>query len=177
MFPMSLLAPERLDEIPRCRACGSPASLRRGRCAACYERWLAARPVGEGAACAACGDRRLPHLRHFELHGFWVVLCHNCTAGAKVLQPMPRSVDGLLVALQRERRDEERRTDPPSRSGWYHYAERRRRGRRKSDAVLDATAYAEVIELVADYGEPDEGRDADGPEVTGVHARIDPAEL
>ena len=92
-------------EESRCGGCGQSATrTRRGLCAACYARWVRARPVGIGASCACCNDRRLIHLRHFELRGLWVVLCHNCCARAERLTPAPRSVDVLLSGIRRQRR-------------------------------------------------------------------------
>jgi hypothetical protein len=162
----------------RCGACGRAGALRRGRCEVCYEHWLSSRPVGIGAVCASCGDRRIVHLRYFELHRMWVVLCHNCTARAQRLSPMPRSTDALLVALGRDRRQADRRTRSPREVGWYEAVERRRQDRRRTDreAVVDVTDLAEVIiELEAEFGSLADGR-YDGP-ITEVHARLDPSEL
>jgi hypothetical protein len=88
----------------RCGGCGQEsAGLRRGLCAACYARWVRARPVGLGATCAACAERRPERLRHFELRGLWVVLCHGCGTVAERVTPSPRSLDGLLLMLRRKR--------------------------------------------------------------------------
>ena len=50
-----------------CEVCGAQvATLRRGRCWICYVRWADARPVGLGAKCAICSDRRRENLRMVE---------------------------------------------------------------------------------------------------------------
>lgn len=177
-----------------CGGCGQGASqLRRGRCEACYARWVRERPVGLGATCASCGDRRLAHLRHFELRGLWVVLCHNCCARADRLSALPHSVDGLLLCLSRERRQTERRGATAGADCWYSPAERRGQGRRASDGqaeravdaealviaarpvvdpeVLSGLIEAELVELEADYARADERAPealADEGEVTAV---------
>jgi len=165
-----------------CGSCGKEARLRRGRCPTCYERWLMARPVGVGAACASCGDRRIVHLRHFELHGMWVVLCHNCAARARALPSLPRSMDGLLAKLERDRRHTERRRLSPSESGWYEAVERRRLGRRAAERggdgdelLLDASEL--VVELEADPPLAFELADPDEGSITNVHRKLDPAEI
>ena len=94
------------DREPRCGGCGQTAPrTRRGLCAGCYARWVRARPVGLGASCASCTDRRLEHLRHFELRGLWVVLCHHCCARAERLTPAPRSLEVLLSGIRRQGRE------------------------------------------------------------------------
>jgi hypothetical protein len=134
------------------------------------------RPVGLGAVCASCSDRRLAHLRFFELHGMWVVLCHNCTARAHKLAPLPRSMDGLLAWLGRDRRHDDRREAPPEKAGWYEAVERRRRDRRRGERdVVDGTDL--IIELEADPAWPSEDDDSDEGSITGVHFKIDAAEL
>ena len=154
---------------PRCGGCGNEAvALRRGRCPSCYARWVRARPVGVGASCASCCDRRLVHLRHFELHALWVVLCHNCAARADVLKQLPRSLDGLIHSLRRDRRSPlDRRNGTGS---WYDDLDRRGPDRRVSDRdVVDAKDL--VVELEADYEEPSVDHDDFGP-ITEVHPKI-----
>jgi hypothetical protein len=77
---------------------------RRGLCLACYDLWLRTRPVGVGATCSGCGDRRHEHLRFYECGRRWVVLCHNCTARAETLEPAPARPSELSAALRRDRR-------------------------------------------------------------------------
>ena len=162
----------------RCGGCGQGAThMRRGLCSACYARWVRARPVGLGASCAACADRRIDHLRHYELRGLWVVLCHNCCARGERVAPAARSLDALLLALRRERRvSGERRT--AAEDYWYGVAERRRRqleGRRATDRAIDASEL--VIEMEADFATPNEERTRDPDEpITAVHSKVEPAD-
>jgi hypothetical protein len=144
--------------------------LRRGRCEACYLAWVKARPVGQGANCAGCNDRRRLHLRHYELGmrssapgGRWIILCHNCSAVADAMKPVPKSVEGLKMRLQRDRR-------------WAEWGDRR--GEWREDGtdrrmVVDATHLAEeLIEMVADYEDISEQDLADIGDVTGIHYKI-----
>jgi hypothetical protein len=94
----------------QCDICSATVrELRRGRCWGCYSRWVDARPVGLGAACRFCGERRRSHLKSVELLGAWVPTCHNCAARMGALAPLPRSVAGIREALTRERRGPPRR--------------------------------------------------------------------
>ena len=99
------MAAERL-----CESCGaSEVPLRRGRCHTCYQRWEASRPIGVGASCTACGDRRRVHLKLVEFGERWITLCHNCSAEAHQLEPHPNSIDALREGLSRDRRQQVRR--------------------------------------------------------------------
>jgi hypothetical protein len=95
-----------------CGVCGARVSeLRRGRCWGCYVQWTDQRPVGRGAACAVCQERRRDRLRLVELHTRSVPLCHSCAARTVKLAEVPPSLEALRSALRRDRRDEERRSD------------------------------------------------------------------
>jgi hypothetical protein len=97
-----------------CEVCGARVStLRRGRCWICYVRWAETRPVGQGASCAICSDRRRDNLRLVEFQGSWVPLCHICGTRAVSLSPVPPSIEGLRQRLSRERRWGDRRMDKP----------------------------------------------------------------
>lgn len=187
-------------QLPRaiCGACGEEARAgethRRGRCLRCYETWVRAKPVGLGAICAACGERRNDGLRQFELPRTWVVLCHNCAARAEALVPPALTVAGLRLRVHRERRWGDRRSDGKR----VRFGDERRDGeRRVSDRNLfDATEFAELVLepygavrrrylddgsvevcLDAEFADSSESYDpADGP-VTGVHrlADLEPA--
>jgi hypothetical protein len=163
-----------MTALVRCGGCAKPPPdgtvLRRGRCITCYEAWVRARPVGQGANCAACNDRRRVHLRHYELglrtnskDGRWVILCHNCAAAADSIKPPPRSIEGLKMRLQRDRR-------------WAEWSDRRQEERTDGTdrrMVYDATHLAEeVIEMIADYEEISPEDLADIGEVTGIHHKI-----
>src|SRR5215470_19844781 len=70
-----------------CEVCGAMVSeLRRGRCWGCYARWVESRPVGSGARCVTCSERRLRVLRSIELHGAWQVMCFNCAGQVMHMQ-------------------------------------------------------------------------------------------
>lgn len=101
-------------EVPRatipCGSCGAQVTeLRRGRCWGCYTKWAELRPVGRGAACAVCHERRRDHLRMIELHGRSAVLCHGCAGRTLRLPAVPETLEGLRGALSRDRRRRERR--------------------------------------------------------------------
>src|SRR6185437_11819949 len=151
-----------METLVRCGGCGEPpvdVPLRRGRCTRCYDAWCTKRPVGMGAACAACEDRRLSHLRYFELGvrgnapgGRWIVLCHNCVAAAVKMEPQPRSLDGLKMRLARERRWGDRRAESVGRPSVRDEKFERRDGeRRRSQHPL----YLEevVVEMEAEFAE------------------------
>ena len=53
-----------------CSVCGAAVTeLRRGRCWGCYTRWAESRPVGRGASCAVCHEKRRAQLKLVELQG------------------------------------------------------------------------------------------------------------
>lgn len=94
----------------RCEVCGaSVATLRRGRCWGCYERWQKLQPVGVGAHCVICTERRRENLQRVELFGKWQTMCHICAVRALRLNPMPPSLEGIRARLRRERRYGDRR--------------------------------------------------------------------
>src|SRR5450432_263082 len=93
-----------------CELCGARVGeLRRGRCWGCYSAWASSRPVGHGACCAICSERRHAVLKQVELLGAWVPMCHNCSARTHGLQPLPRTLDAIRRRLTRERRANDRR--------------------------------------------------------------------
>jgi hypothetical protein len=165
--------------LVRCGGCGEPPgdgrALRRGRCDRCYDAWVRARPVGVGASCAGCDDRRHAHLRHYEIFlrqnvpgGRWVILCHNCCAVADKLKPPPRSIEQLRMRIARDRRFGERRVDPRGRPDGID--------RRVVDRRFPVEEAAEhVIELEAEWEplrEISEDQLADIDEITGIHFKI-----
>jgi hypothetical protein len=93
-----------------CGVCGAAVTeLRRGRCWGCYIRWTESRPVGRGAACTVCFEKRRDQLRLVELQGRSLPLCHGCASRIGRLDEIPPSVDLLRRVLKRNRRDGERR--------------------------------------------------------------------
>src|SRR5215831_8131471 len=83
--------------------------LRRGRCWGCYARWVEARPVGLGARCATCNEKRRRFLKMVELFGAWRPLCFNCDGQLAQLDPVPLTLEALRFVVSRERRVGERR--------------------------------------------------------------------
>lgn len=154
-----------------CEVCGAQVmELRRGRCWGCYSRWAEERPVGLGASCVVCGDRRRGNLKSIELLGAWLPCCHNCAARAASLVPMPRTIAAVRAALRRDRRARERRGDRRD-ARVFRYdrrtGERRRLGRpgrSGSDALLpvDDDMIVEITELTDELVE---------------HAACDPGEM
>lgn len=95
-----------------CGVCGARVSeLRRGRCWGCYSQWVEQRPVGRGASCAVCQEKRREHLRLVELHNRSVPLCHICAARTMKMASVPQTLESLRKILRRERRDEDRRAE------------------------------------------------------------------
>ena len=136
-----------------CGTCGARvAELRRGRCWGCYGKWAELRPVGRGASCLVCHERRRGNLRLFELHGRSLPFCHNCAAATARLPVVPFSVEGLRSALTRNRRRPEERRIGALDSRVFP-RERRldaRRGLRSSEApaLLSAEALLEFQEEI-----------------------------
>jgi hypothetical protein len=93
-----------------CGVCGAQVTeLRRGRCWGCYTRWTESRPVGRGASCTVCKEKRRAHLKLVELKGRSLPFCHTCAAQVMRLPDVPDRLDELRQALRRERRDADRR--------------------------------------------------------------------
>jgi len=154
-----------------CSVCGaSVVELRRGRCWSCYVRWTESRPVGRGAACTICFEKRRDQLRLVELHGRSLPMCHGCASRVARLEQVPPSIDGVRRFLRRERRDGDRRDDG---ADLRVFPRERRVGERRGpvrDRPADAEAGlhlqpAELEEVVMEVGE------ADIEEVEQTHAR------
>jgi hypothetical protein len=113
-----------------CGVCGAQVTeLRRGRCWGCYTRWGESRPVGRGAACAVCFERRRGELRLVELQAKTHALCHSCAGRITRLETIPSSVNKIRVLLDRERRGKDRRDDGSDRR---IFPRERRVGERRS---------------------------------------------
>lgn len=101
-------------EMKSCEVCSAQVvELRRNRCWGCYSKWAASRPVGLGASCVMCGERRRDFLKQVELLRAWLPMCHGCAARTAEMTPLPQSVDEIRQRLHRERRRVERRTGRP----------------------------------------------------------------
>lgn len=93
-----------------CGLCGARVNeLRRGRCWGCYSNWSETRPVGKGAACVVCDERRRENLRVVEVHNRSLPMCHLCAYRANRLEPVPLTIEGLRMMLRRDRRATDRR--------------------------------------------------------------------
>lgn len=136
-----------------CEVCNASVSeLRRGRCWGCYHKWVSTRPVGLGALCCLCGDRRRELLKSVELLGSWVPICHNCSALAGTLEPMPQSIGEIRATLSRDRRADERRWGKRD-SRVFRYNRRgedRRLPREAAEAGVDEDMIVEISELVSE---------------------------
>src|SRR5688572_2348387 len=90
-----------------CSDCHRPASrVRKGRCNACYMRLYRRGEIPDGAACAACAERRKAVLVHTTVG----VLCGNC---AVVLdRARAAGLDELRRLMIRERRAAPRDLSP-----------------------------------------------------------------
>ncbi len=146
-----------MSEEPRqtCAVCLARVhELRRGRCWGCYARWIDNRPVGYGACCVTCGERRHRLLKSVELLGGWRPMCFNCAGQVGALDPMPRTIAALRVALSRDRRKRDRRIGKPD-TRVYPYE--RRVGERRTDlrGALAAGAAADDDIVIEISVEPD----------------------
>lgn len=154
-----------------CEVCGAKVNeLRRGRCWGCYSRWADSRPVGLGARCVVCGDRRRTVLRSVELLGSWQPTCFNCHGQVIALDAMPATLAELKVALDRERRKRERRTGRPD-TRIFQYE--RRVGQRRDDRAADDYGLIDeemIVEIVLDeLPLAGLGADLDFEEMTRIH--------
>jgi len=141
-----------------CQICGAHVTeLRRGRCWGCYTRWVEARPVGRGAACLICFEKRRDQLKLMELHTRSVPICHGCGARILRLDQIPNTIDGVRQALRRDRREGDRREDGVDRRIFpreRRVGERRAPPREQAAAAPDPNAHLApddldvIIELV-----------------------------
>ena len=118
----------------KCDVCSANVNeLRRGRCWGCYNRWVDARPVGVGARCCVCSERRRDALRSVELLGAWLPMCYTCSGRAMRLDPLPQTLAEIRHELDRERRRDERRIGKPDTRVFQHD---RRTGDRRGDREI-----------------------------------------
>jgi len=121
----------------KCDVCNAEVrELRRGRCWGCYNRWVDGRPVGQGARCCICGERRREFLKSVELLGAWLPTCHSCAARATTLDGMPDTLTAIRAALDRERRHTPDRRAGNKDPRVFQY-ERRERDRRGAQPIND----------------------------------------
>lgn len=135
------------DTMNVCEVCNARVhELRRGRCWGCYARWVEARPVGVGARCVTCGEKRRRFLRSVELYGSWKPMCFNCSGQLMHLVPLPETIAGLRELISRERRrTDRRRGKPDTRVFQYERRVGERRSERSNDyPVVDDEMIIEV---------------------------------
>jgi hypothetical protein len=148
-----------------CDVCGAKVTeLRRGRCWGCYNRWVDARPVGLGARCVACNERRRRVLRSVELLGSWQPVCFNCHGQIHALVTVPPTLTELKIVLERERRNRERRIGKPD-TRVFRYERRvgqrrvspstslRMNGVDEADLAIDDDMIVEITIEPADHAE------------------------
>jgi hypothetical protein len=141
--------------VHECEICNARVlELRRGRCWGCYERWVEERPVGLGARCITCTEKRRRVLRTVELFGGWKPMCFNCAGQLLTLQPMPSTIKQLKDIVSRERRDRDRRFGKPD-TRVFRYERRvgERRSGRDDFPVVDDDMIIEIA--VAEGGGED----------------------
>ena len=133
--------------MPSCEICRAKVSeLRRGRCWGCYARWVDARPVGMGACCLTCNEKRRRFLKTVEVHGSWKPMCFNCAGQLLSLDSIPQTIAALREAVSRERRRKDRRFGKPD-SRVFRYERRvgERRAGREDYPVIEDEMIIEVI--------------------------------
>ena len=130
-----------------CEVCSAKVhELRRGRCWGCYSRWVDARPVGVGARCVTCAEKRRRVLKAIELHGAWHPMCFNCAGQLLHLDPLPATLAELKVLVSRERRASDRRIGKPD-TRVFQYERRvgERRSSREEYPTVDEDMIIEVV--------------------------------
>lgn len=130
-----------------CDVCGAKVhELRRGRCWGCYARWVDARPVGLGARCVLCGERRRRLLRSVELHHAWYPTCFSCAGQAMALVPLPPTIAEIKDALCRDRRGPDRRIGKADSRvfQWERRVGQRRAGRLDDAPPIDDDMIVEI---------------------------------
>lgn len=135
-----------IDRPHTCEVCNAKVGeLRRGRCWGCYARWVDARPVGMGAKCVTCNEKRRKVLRAVELFGSWKPMCFNCSGQLLTLNPMPNTIADLRIAVSRERRRNDRRIGKAD-TRVFRYERRvgERRSEREDIAPIDDDMIIEV---------------------------------
>jgi hypothetical protein len=131
-----------------CTVCGARVlELRRGRCWGCYTQWSELRPVGRGAVCAICCERRRDNLRMVEVHARSLPLCHICATRVVKLSFVPPTIEALRAQLRRDRRADERRDDGLDRR---IFPRERRVGDRRADIRPTRTEASPVAHALDD---------------------------
>ncbi|MGN6106357.1 MAG: hypothetical protein ACTHU0_14715 [Kofleriaceae bacterium] len=130
-----------------------------------------ARPVGLGARCITCSEKRRRVLKSVELHGNWYPMCFNCAGQLLHLEALPETLPELRALVSRERRHTDRRAGKPD-TRVFRYE--RRVGERRSvrdgyDRIEDDMIVEVMVEDQADWTETDFN------DVTQIHDLLAPA--
>ena len=153
--------------MPRCQACNHTSDeLRRGRCLLCYGRWAERRPVGFGACCRFCTERRRDVLRSVEMLGRWTVVCFNCRGQIDSLEVVPQSFYEIRLALKRERRSTDRRSGKTD--SRVYQRERRKSDRRQARLADNTLLIDDSMILDEDFDLPIDMSDVPAGEVTQI---------
>jgi len=161
------------ERMHECEVCNARVNeLRRGRCWGCYSRWVEARPVGLGARCVTCNEKRRRVLRAVELFGRWQPMCFNCAGQLLTMSPVPATIAELRQAVSRERRRVDRRIGKPD-TRVFRYERRvgERRTTREDLMPIDD-------EMIIEVSAGDEG-ELDFEDLTSIRELVElsPAEL
>ncbi len=141
--------------VTPCEVCNAMVTeLRRGRCWGCYARWVDARPVGIGAKCITCPEKRRRVLKAVELYGGWKPMCFNCAGQLLHLDPLPSTITELKAIVSRERRDLDRRLNKPD-TRVFQYE--RRVGDRRMPRSVEMSIEEDMIIEITIEEEPIEG--------------------
>ena len=133
---------------------------------------MESRPVGLGARCVTCHEKRRRFLKSVELWGNWKPMCFNCAGQLLGLDPMPATMSALREAVSRERRRKDRRVGKPD-TRVYQYERRvgeRRMGREELPLVDDDMIIEITIEV--EDGAPSPGGPDDTADVTKIHELV-----
>jgi hypothetical protein len=162
-----------VSEAHVCEVCRAKVSeLRRGRCWGCYSRWVDSRPVGLGARCITCPEKRRRVLAMVELYGGWRPMCFNCAGQLLHVDPLPATLAELRVIVSRERRRTDRRSGKPD-TRVFQYERRvgQRRIDREDCASIEDDMIVEVsVEATVDL---DPGVEVDFEDMTQIREQVD----
>lgn len=133
--------------VQSCEVCNAKVhELRRGRCWGCYSQWVETRPVGVGARCITCSEKRRRVMKAVELFGSWKPMCFNCAGQLLHLDPLPFTIADMRAIVSRERRRQDRRIGKPDTRVFVY--ERRvgdRRTPRAQQRTAEDVAFDELI--------------------------------
>jgi hypothetical protein len=107
-----------------------------------------------------------------ELLGSWRPMCFNCEGQLSQLDPMPLSLEGLRIAVSRERRRRDRRIGKAD-TRVFRYE--RRVGDRRSGRDEPMVDDDMIIEVIVDADAPDDPTDHDLTQIRALVEELRPA--